>query len=348
MKQQRSSTQCRSAATTNTRSKGEAREGAGGASQRGEFTLLGQRFGSLQAVHDWVAAESATPGSTVPHEPVLRVGLTAGSLLTGVEQTTWNHYNPGQKLIIEGSGATVSGFRGSRPAPGFFLSYRPIIGEGSTATAPAAANFELRGLTIRGFESGGVEISPQTAAGKDHRYDGGETAFLSGAVISDNRFEDLGSLHSKNADWATQRYGVGGVLARGLQGSQITHNRFENLENGAVKGTPVGERLIHAVYLRDASSNNLVSDNTFAHVSGDPVRVSDASNDNRIEGNRSRDAGVATMVSEFYNPTAGEKDSTGNREKMQGNKVGSLYGRGKKAVPYKETVSRGKRPALAD
>ena len=151
------------AAPTQTRS-----GGAGDKAQPGTFSLLGQSFTTLQAVHDWVEAESQTPGSTVPHEPVLRVSLTPGSLVHQPFQTTWSHYNPGQKLIIEGNGATVSGFRGSQPSPGFFLSYRLTVGAGTSAAAPAAANFEMRGLTVRGFEAGGVEISPQTAAGEVH------------------------------------------------------------------------------------------------------------------------------------------------------------------------------------
>lgn len=315
----------------------------------GSFELLGQRFATLQAVHDWVEAQKQDPTSTVPHEPVLKVSLTPDSIIHERQQTLWTTYSPDQRLVIEGNGAVVSGLKGGRPTPGFFLSYRPNVGAGTTEAAPAAANFTMSGVTVRGYESGGVEISPQTQSGSDHKWDGGVSAFLSGAVIDHNRFEDLGSLHSKPgaADWSKQRYGVGGVLARGLQGSQITDNVFDGLENGDVKGTSTGPRLIHGVYLRDHSSNNTVSGNRFKDISGDSVRVSNASNDNQITDNRSRNAGLRTLVSEFWNPTAGEADSHGNR--VTDNNIGDVYGPSqKKAKRFLETKSTAKRPALAD
>jgi parallel beta-helix repeat protein len=313
----------------------------------GGWQLLGQSFGGLQEVHDWLVAEAARPGSTVPHEPVLRITATPGSRIPQRRQVTWSYYSPHQQLVIDGGGAEVDGGRGGRPTPGFFLAYRPVVGP-STEAAPARANFTMTGLTVRGFESGGVELSPQAGAGDDHRWDAGIAAFIDGAVIEGNRFEDLGSLHSAPgaADWATQRYGVGGVLARGTTGSRFSHNTFDDLENGDVRGTPTGQRLIHAVYLRDGSSGNEVVGNRFSDVSGDAIRVSNGSNGNEIAGNRARNSGVNALVSEFYNPTAGERDSQGQR--LSGNRPGDTYGPSKKAAkPFHESVSRKKRPDLA-
>ena len=203
---------------------------AGGKRPPGEFQVLGQRFGTLQALHDWLVAQAATPGSSVPLEPELRISVTPGSIVSQHTQTTWHYYRPGQRVVLEGGGATVSGLRSKgRPSPGFFLAYRPVVGPDTSESAPAAANFEMRGLTVRGFESGGVEVSPQTQAGEAHRWDGGNTAFVSGATIEGNRFEDLGSKETpyRQTSWAGQRYGVGGALLRGVQHSSVSHNVFD-------------------------------------------------------------------------------------------------------------------------
>lgn len=325
----------------------ERMAGAKGRKPPGTYQLLGQTFGSLQDLHDWLVAQAATPGSTVPHEPVLRISLTPGSVISQHEQTTWHYYRPGQKVVLEGHGATVSGLRSKgRPSPGFFLAYRPIVGTDTSETAPAAANFEMRGVTVRGFESGGLQMSPQTGGGAGHEWDGGNTAFMSGAVIEGNRFEDLGSKKTpyQQTSWSGQRYGVGGVLMHGVQHSRIADNDFEDLENGRVRGTKTGKRLIHAVYARDRSSDNDIVGNRFKDISGDAVRFSNASNDNEVVGNRSRNAGVGALVSEFYNPTAGEQDSTGNA--LRGNSVGKLYGKRRRAKGFREKVSRAKRPDL--
>ncbi len=323
------------------------RAGGGKKAAQGQFQVLGQRFGDLQSLHDWLVDQSMTSGSSVPLEPELRITVTPGSVVSQHQQTTWHYYRPGQRIVLDGGGATVSGLRSKgRPTPGFFLAYRPIVGPDTSETAPAAANFEMRGLTVRGFESGGIQIAPQTGAGEGHEWDGGNTAFVSGAVIEGNRFEDLGSKRTphRQTSWSGQRYGVGGVLMHGVQHSRIANNVFDDLENGPVRGTKTGERLIHAVYARDRSSDNDIVGNRFSDVSGDPIRFSNASNRNDVVGNRSRNAGVHALVSEFYNPTAGEADSTGNQ--LSGNRVGRRYGRRRRAQASHEAVSRKKRPAL--
>ncbi|MCB9796077.1 MAG: right-handed parallel beta-helix repeat-containing protein [Alphaproteobacteria bacterium] len=302
----------------------------------GSFQLLGQSFGTLQAVHDWLMAEAERPGSTVPHEPELRVTAARGATIHQREQTDWSYYSPDQKLIIDGQGATVSGRSQGQPTPGWFLSYRPVVE--SSEAAPAKANFELRDLTVRGYESGGVELSPQSAAGEAHRYDGGLTAFIEGALIEDNRFEQLGSADTpyKKTDYKAGRFGAAGVLMRGVSGSEVRDNVFKELENDEVRGTPTGQRLIHAVYARDKSSNNRIEGNVFRDISGDPVRVSNASNHNTITGNRSRSAGLRTLVSEFYNsgPSRREADSVGNR--VFGNDRGARYEGQKKVSRFYE------------
>lgn len=280
----------------------------------------------------------------MPLEPELRITLRDG-VTHEQQETVWTYYNRNQKIIIDGGGAVVSGLKNGHPAVGFYLSYRPDVGAGTTPQNPAPANMEVTNLTIRGYESGGIEISPQMVDGAANREDAGIVAFVGGAIIKGNHFEELGSLHTAQgqANFSTYRFGVGGVMARGLENSFIQDNWFTNLENGTVKGTEWGPILIHAVYLRDKSSNNTVTGNHFTSVSGDPVRVNNASNGNIVRNNTLKNSGVRCLVSEFYNPTAGEADSTGTQ--IGGNTLGSLYGKKKKAVKFYESVSQGARPA---
>lgn len=319
----------------------------GGKRPPGQFQLLGQSFGRLQDLHDWLVAQRADPSSTVPHEPVLRVTLTPGSIVHQREQVNWTYYSPNQQLVIDGAGAVVSGLRGKkRPTPGYFLSYRPIVGTG-TMDKPAAANFTMTGLTVRGYESGGVMLSPQTGTDPGNRWEGGNTAAMEGAVIEGNRFEKLGSKNTPEgqAKYATHRFGLAGVEMHGVSDSRVAYNTFRDLENGEVEGTRWGPRLIHAIYARDQSSNNDIVGNRFKDVSGDPIRFSNGSNDNLVAGNRSKNTGVTALVSEHYNPNEGERDSTGNQI-LPDNRVGRLYGKRRKAKRFNETVSTGKRPDI--
>ena len=84
---------------------------------------------------------------------------------------------------------------------------------------------------------------------------------------------------------------------------------------------------------------------------GNPVRVSNASNGNRFTGNTAQNSGHKAFMSEFYNPTAHEADSTGNI--VSENRTGNLFRadaktqKAKKAKASVDTMSRVKRAALA-
>ena len=326
-------------------------QGKPGAKQRSEvargaggkpFHLLGQDFGSLQEVHDWLVQQSQDPNSSVPNEPELRITLSNDAVIHQREQTIWTYYNPNQRIVIEGNGAVISGLEKGRPTPGYFLAYRPGVGAGTSETAPAPANFEMTGVVVRGYESGGVELNPTVSAGSN-RFEAGISAFMAGAVVSGNRFEELGSKETpySQTSWSKQRYGNGGVLLRGVSASIICKNEFEGLENGEVKGTETGERLMHAVYIRDSSSYNLVSGNSFEDISGDPVRISNHSDHNVVNGNSSENAGAKAFVSEWYNANEGEGDSTDHY--IKGNDIGSLYEKSKKAKKFHEKRSNADR-----
>ncbi len=312
-----------------------------------QFEVLGERFDTLQQVHDHLVAV-APPG------PEVVIRLTDGAENRPTSQTTWSYYQPGQKIVLDGVGRRVDGMRGERPTLGYFLSYRPIIGEGHGQDRPAAANLEVRNLTIRGFQSGGIEISPQTGAGKEHAWDGGRTAFLSGAHIHGVRFKDLGSKRSApgDANWSKLQFGAGGIMARGLTNSLIEGNEFSRLENGSVEGAAnggkAGPQLMHAVYLNNQSSGNTIRDNRFDAISGDPLRVSNGSDNNQVLNNRSDNAGKQAFVSDWFNNKDPKNPQTASHGTvLAGNQIGSGYGGGRGVKPFHRKESKGVRPELA-
>jgi hypothetical protein len=312
-----------------------------------QFEVLGERFETLQQVHDHLQAVQ-------PSAPEVVVRLTDGAPNRPDAQTTWHYYQPGQKIVLDGVGRRVDGERGGRPTLGYFLSYRPIIGEGHGVDRPAAANLEVRNLTIRGFQSGGIEISPQTSAGPDHHWDGGQTAFLAGAHISGVNFRDLGSKQSAPGDaaWSKLQFGAGGVMARGLRDSVIEDSSFVGLENGVVQGAANGGRagpqLQHAIYLNNQSGGNTIRNNRFETVSGDPIRISNGSHGNRIQGNRSEDAGKQAFVSDWFNNSDAKNPQTASQGTVfGGNKIGRCYGSERRAKRFHRKESQGARPDLA-
>ena len=319
----------------------------------GTFLVKGQPFASLTEVHDWLVA-------TQPQDPEILIQATPGSAVDVSAQTTWYYYKAGQKIILNGQGAAVSGLQNGRPSMGYFLSYRPAIGQQNTAATPAAANLEVRNLSIRGFEAGGIEISPQVQAGKQNEWDGGLQAFVSGALIDGVSFQDLGNAKTARKDrvWNDLRFGAAGVMMRGVQDSTVQNCSFDGLTNGEMsfhnqddKGNATtesksGNHLFHAVYMRDSSSNNTVSNNKFANVGGDPVRVSNASNNNVVAGNKSQNTGQHALVSNWFNSAKGEKDSTGTT--VRNNTVGRGHGNGKQLAAYNRKESKGKQAPVTN
>lgn len=311
-----------------------------------QFEVLGERFDTLQQVHDHLMA--VQPGG-----PEVVVRLTDGAANRPTSQTTWHYYQPGQKIVLDGVGRKVDGMHDGRPTLGYFLSYRPIIGEGHGIDRPAAANLEVRNMTIRGFQSGGIEISPQTGLGDDHHWDGGNTAFLGGAHIHGVRFKDLGSKRSApgEAVWNKLQFGAGGIMARGLRDSTIEGNTFAGLENGFVQGAAnggkAGPQLLHAVYLNNHSGGNTIANNRFDTVSGDPIRISNGSDGNKILRNRSENAGKQAFVSDWFNNTDPKNPQTASHGTVfGGNKIGSRYHSDKRAKRFHRKESKGARPEL--
>ncbi len=315
----------------------------------GQYHCLGQTLPTLQAVHDWLAA-------TQPKDSEVVIQCTAASGIREQTQTTWHYYNPAQKIVLDGSGAAVTGFDGPRPTQGYYLSYRPAVGQGTTAERPAAANLEVKNLSIAGFEAGGIEISPQTVAGAQDKWAGGLSAFVGGAAVRDCDFRDLGTkgTPAQQRVWNDLRFGAGGIMMRGVQNSTFERNQFKNLTNGETTfrgtdehGKPTerqadANHLFHAIYARDGSSGNTIAGNEFNRVGGDAVRVSNGSNRNIVDGNTARDSGVHGLVSNWFNTAKHKPDRDSTGTVISNNKIGKTFGGKSQGTAYNRHESKGK------
>jgi Right handed beta helix region len=76
-------------------------------------------------------------------------------------------------------------------------------------------------------------------------------------------------------------YGFGAVTLKNSDYNTIRNNVFKKLVN-----VPAGnEKYIHGVYLLNNSGNNVIQHNNFSYISGDPIKVRDYSNYNKIYSN---------------------------------------------------------------
>jgi hypothetical protein len=334
---------------------------------RFNVTIGGQAIGDFASLDEVEAAleERRADLDALGAQGDVTVGITltpAGAVVREAAETVWHFYHPRARVHIDGQGGQVSGdatgAEDAAPAPGYFLAYRPVVGAGHGAEAPAPANIELRNLSISGYQSGGLEISPQASGeipadhlpggspqardrsfGRDH---GGNVAFVSGAVVQGVDFRNLGNAHTPDAERVYDArgqhagseghngFGAGAVMMRGVQDSRIVDNRFSGLVNGVHRNLDAGgaredgKHLLHGVYLNNRSSGNEVARNSFEGVSGDAIRVSHGSNDNRVLRNVARNSGARGLVSNWHDASKGQADSTGTL--VRNNKVGDLYG----------------------
>jgi hypothetical protein len=169
------------------------------------------------------------------------------------------------------------------------------------------------------------------------RYSGGGITLDGGTTDRDGVLEPAGAGHNRNTIYGmvfrrlgSEHVGSGtGYGAIDLVNSRhnvIQDNRFEWVENSGPAET---EALVHGVYLAHGSSGNIVRDNRFSRVSGDPIRTRNASGDNHVSGNVFERAGAKAYLSDWFvaAPSPGaprECPSRGNR--FSGNTLRSGYG----------------------
>ena len=113
-------------------------------------------------------------------------------------------------------------------------------------------------------------------------------SYIKCVELRHNVFYRIGAKHAPR-----ERHATGCVRFHNVIDGVIADNLFEQIEN------ITHATALHAVYLNSFCCNCEVSRNTFVEVSGDAVRLRNASNENRIVHNEFRRAGYAGY-SEYF------------------------------------------------
>ncbi|MBN6150418.1 right-handed parallel beta-helix repeat-containing protein [Xanthomonas sp. AmX2] len=136
----------------------------------------------------------------------------------------------------------------------------------------------------------------------------------SGNEIRDMVFARIGGLHGVGE----QAYSFAAVRLRNSRDNVIADNQFVSVENDEETSG-----YIHALYLSQRSSGNLVQGNTFTDVNGDVIRTRDASDDTEVRGNTFVRAGKYAAFSDWIKEADGECPSQGGL--FVDNTVGAGY-----------------------
>jgi hypothetical protein len=232
---------------------------------------------SLTAAQRVIAA--ARPGTDV------EVRIQQGTYVASPMQ--WTTYVPGHTIAFLpidyelGAGSSGTGgrpiFRGDG-RNGFWLR---------SSQQPADARISFYYLQVEGYSAGAISFDGGAAPGIQQvtaRPGNGNSVY--GMV-----FRRLGSKHVRSG------VGYGAIDLINSRNNVIQNNSFEYLEN---LGGSTDENLVHGVYLSHHSSGNLIRDNRFYQISGDPIRTRDASNGNKVFGNSFTKTGAGAYFSDWF------------------------------------------------
>ena len=111
-----------------------------------------------------------------------------------------------------------------------------------------------------------------------------------------NVFEEIGNGFTNSETVGSQALSIWNS-----QNNIIQDNTFFNLRN--IQTTDPYQNLpnIHGIYLICNSKNNLIKNNYFHTITGDPIRFSDYSGNNVVEDNNFIKAGFTSFVTDWYN-----------------------------------------------
>lgn len=151
-------------------------------------------------------------------------------------------------------------------------------------------------LEVRNYGRGGIVLEGRSSPGKWNGYN----------YVYGMYFRYLGT------KWASGAGGYAGVFLVNSRNNVIKNNHFVHLEN-------VGENQggIHAVYMKNWATNNLIRDNSMSYISGDAVRVRNESNDNDIRANVLYRTGEAGQYSDFYQDKSDECTDSPDHERQE-------------------------------
>ncbi|MEU1573395.1 hypothetical protein ABZ519_19965 [Streptomyces collinus] len=153
-------------------------------------------------------------------------------------------------------------------------------------------SLDVRELQVRNYRTGGIRM------------------YTDGNIVRNMIFERLGNVYMPSG---TQK-GYAALHLLGSSGNTISNVTFRNLENGNTDDLCSG--CIHGVYAAVGSSNNQIDDSRFSYITGDPVRLRNASSNNVIELNwfaySTSNKTDRAMVS-FWQIDSGDVCGTGNK-----------------------------------
>lgn len=237
---------------------------------------------SLTAAQRVIAA--ARPGTDV------EVRVQHGTYVAPPVQ--WTTYVPGHAITFLpidyqfGAGTGGSGGSGGRPVfrgdgrNGFWLR---------AAQQPVDARLSFYFLQVEGYSAGGISVEGATQDAQR------AATPANGNSVYGMIFRRLGSKHARSG------IGYGAIDLINSRNNIIQNNSFEYLEN---RGRSTEQNLVHGVYLSHHSSDNLIRDNRFYLISGDPIRTRDDSNENKIFGNTFTKTGAGAYISDWFSTGA--------------------------------------------
>lgn len=183
----------------------------------------------------------------------------------------WVKFMPARengKVIFDGrKGRSSVFFTGAPPKP-------------KRGQAPKPMKLEFRNLNIRYYcEAISLKSwvdTERTAGGSDN-------------VVVGNVFEYIGSKYDPVKRGKKPRGSCTAALRlQGVARNQVEGNTFRHIINLPIKETAAaryGPGHLHAIYIAHLSDDNKISANSFDDFSGDPIRIRDKSNRNRVTDN---------------------------------------------------------------
>lgn len=126
-------------------------------------------------------------------------------------------------------------------------------------------------------------------------------------------FDRIGTKYNERVSSATAA-----VNLKNADYTEVANNHFINIENS--EAPSYGPGAMHAVYLSDGASNNLIRGNQFRTVSGVPVKTRNAANYNIVKDNNFVDVHEAAFLDA---PSSGECLSGGNE--LRDNDIEDTY-----------------------
>lgn len=160
---------------------------------------------------------------------------------------------------------------------------------------PSGARLAFYFLHIEGYSAGAIAFDGGTPPAGGQQPTVQAAAATNGNIVYSMVFRELGSKYVRGG------LGFGAVDLINSQNNLIQNNTFESLENAGSAGDA---GLVHGVYLSHHSSKNLIRDNHFRLISGDPIRTRDDSGENKIFGNTFVRTGSNAFFSDWFSTKA--------------------------------------------